>query len=93
MGPDGTFDPRAQVGPFKYDLYGVSNHMGTLSSGHCEFSFSIFLGGLWSGKKNGWLIRGSDTAFVKSKEGWKYCEDSQVMPAQEKDVIVSLCSL
>lgn len=39
MGPDGTFDPRAQVGPFKYDLYGVSNHMGTLSSGHCEFSF------------------------------------------------------
>ncbi|OXG41036.1 ubiquitin carboxyl-terminal hydrolase 8 [Cryptococcus neoformans Bt15] len=67
VGPDGTFDPRAQVGPFKYDLYGVSNHMGTLSSGHY-------------------------TAFVKSKEGWKYCEDSQVMPAQEKDVIVSLCS-
>jgi len=29
-------DPRTQVGPFKYDLYGVSNHMGTLSSGHCE---------------------------------------------------------
>ncbi|WRT70548.1 uncharacterized protein IL334_007546 [Kwoniella shivajii] len=27
-------DPRCQVGPFKYDLYGVSNHMGTLSSGH-----------------------------------------------------------
>lgn len=43
MGPDGTFDPRAQVGPFKYDLYGVSNHMGTLSSGHCEFSFFLFL--------------------------------------------------
>ncbi|XAO22189.1 hypothetical protein I312_100956 [Cryptococcus bacillisporus CA1280] len=62
VGPDGTFDPRAQVGPFKYDLYGVSNHMGTLSSGHY-------------------------TAFVKSKEGWKYCEDSQVMSAQEKDVI------
>lgn len=50
MGPDGTFDPRAQVGPFKYDLYGVSNHMGTLSSGHCEFSF-FFVFGLWSGKK------------------------------------------
>lgn len=29
-------DPRTQIGPFKYDLYGVSNHMGTLSSGHCE---------------------------------------------------------
>nr|XP_019008054.1 uncharacterized protein I206_07222 [Kwoniella pini CBS 10737]OCF46835.1 hypothetical protein I206_07222 [Kwoniella pini CBS 10737] len=27
-------DPRCQIGPFKYDLYGVSNHMGTLSSGH-----------------------------------------------------------
>lgn len=51
MGPDGTFDPRAQVGPFKYDLYGVSNHMGTLSSGHCEFSFFVFVFGLWSGKK------------------------------------------
>ncbi|OCF30719.1 hypothetical protein I316_07605 [Kwoniella heveanensis BCC8398] len=27
-------DPRTQIGPFRYDLYGVSNHMGTLSSGH-----------------------------------------------------------
>lgn len=45
VGPDGTFDPRTQVGPFKYDLYGVSNHMGTLSSGHCESSsfFCFFL--------------------------------------------------
>lgn len=32
-------DPRTQIGPFKYDLYGVSNHMGTLSSGHCECAF------------------------------------------------------
>ncbi|KAL1409731.1 ubiquitin-specific protease doa4 [Vanrija albida] len=35
--PNGTEDlddPRTQIGPFKYDLYGVSNHMGTLSSGH-----------------------------------------------------------
>ncbi|WVQ70525.1 hypothetical protein IAR50_000044 [Cryptococcus sp. DSM 104548] len=55
-------DPRTQVGPFKYDLYAVSNHMGTLSSGHY-------------------------TAFVKSKEGWKYCEDSQISSAQEKDVV------
>lgn len=40
-------DPRTQIGPFRYDLYGVSNHIGTLSSGHCESSsfssFSIFL--------------------------------------------------
>lgn len=30
-------DPRSMMGPFKYDLFAVSNHMGSLSSGHCEF--------------------------------------------------------
>ena len=35
-GKEEVDDPRTQLGPFKYDLYGVSNHMGTLSSGHCE---------------------------------------------------------
>lgn len=35
-GKEDLDDPRTQVAPFKYDLYGVSNHMGTLSSGHCE---------------------------------------------------------
>ena len=35
-GKEDTDDPRTQNAPFKYDLYGVSNHMGTLSSGHCE---------------------------------------------------------
>lgn len=29
-------DPRAQIPPYRYDLYGVTNHFGTLSSGHCE---------------------------------------------------------
>lgn len=29
-------DPRTQVPPYKYDLYGVTNHYGNLSSGHCE---------------------------------------------------------
>ncbi|WOO79490.1 Ubiquitin carboxyl-terminal hydrolase 4 [Vanrija pseudolonga] len=33
-GTEDLDDPRTQIGPFKYDLYGVSNHMGTLSSGH-----------------------------------------------------------
>nr|XP_018259897.1 uncharacterized protein I303_07969 [Kwoniella dejecticola CBS 10117]OBR82055.1 hypothetical protein I303_07969 [Kwoniella dejecticola CBS 10117] len=33
-GKEDLDDPRCQIGPFKYDLYGVSNHMGTLSSGH-----------------------------------------------------------
>lgn len=27
-------DPRTQIGPFRYDLYAVSSHVGTLSSGH-----------------------------------------------------------
>ncbi|KAI5123494.1 hypothetical protein M0805_008862 [Coniferiporia weirii] len=27
-------DPRSQVPPYKYDLYAVTNHFGTLSSGH-----------------------------------------------------------
>lgn len=33
-----TTDPRAQIPPYKYDLYGVTNHMGRLSTGHCESS-------------------------------------------------------
>jgi hypothetical protein len=43
-------DPRVQVPPYKYDLYGVTNHFGNLSNGHCElvilwfvtFSLTIF---------------------------------------------------
>lgn len=37
-GAENLDDPRTQIGPFKYDLYGVTNHSGTLSSGHCECS-------------------------------------------------------
>jgi ubiquitin carboxyl-terminal hydrolase 8 len=29
-------DPRSQMPPYKYDLYGVTNHFGSLSSGHCK---------------------------------------------------------
>lgn len=32
MSPD---DPRAQMPPYKYNLYGVTNHSGNLTSGHC----------------------------------------------------------
>lgn len=32
-------DPRSQLPPYRYDLYGVTNHYGNLSSGHCEFCF------------------------------------------------------
>ena len=35
-------DPRNQLPPYRYDLYGVTNHYGNLSSGHCEFSNFFF---------------------------------------------------
>jgi len=28
-------DPRTQLPPYRYDLYAVTNHFGSLSSGHC----------------------------------------------------------
>jgi len=31
-------DPRTQQPPYRYDLYGVTNHYGNLSSGHCKLS-------------------------------------------------------
>lgn len=33
-------DPRLQQPPYKYDLYAVTNHFGSLSSGHCKHSMS-----------------------------------------------------
>ena len=29
-------DPRSQIPPYRYDLYAVTNHFGSLSSGHCK---------------------------------------------------------
>ncbi|KAI0701502.1 hypothetical protein BC835DRAFT_1323013 [Cytidiella melzeri] len=55
-------DPRAQIPPYKYDLYGVTNHFGTLSSGHY-------------------------TAFISSRGGWLYCDDSRITTADPKDVV------
>ncbi|EPS98647.1 hypothetical protein FOMPIDRAFT_1051293 [Fomitopsis schrenkii] len=40
-------DPRAQIPPYRYDLYGVTNHFGTLSSGH----YTVFV----SSRGGGWL--------------------------------------
>ncbi|KAI0318771.1 hypothetical protein OF83DRAFT_1261275 [Amylostereum chailletii] len=34
LGLQAADDPRLQVPPYKYDLYGVTNHFGSLSSGH-----------------------------------------------------------
>lgn len=35
--PTSLEDPRTQLPPYRYDLYGVTNHYGNLSSGHCEY--------------------------------------------------------
>ncbi|KAJ4474827.1 ubiquitin carboxyl-terminal hydrolase 4 [Lentinula aciculospora] len=55
-------DPRIQLGPYKYELYGVTNHYGNLSSGHY-------------------------TAFVASRGGWLYCDDSSVKNVDAKQVV------
>ncbi|KAJ7580153.1 ubiquitin carboxyl-terminal hydrolase 4 [Mycena floridula] len=61
-GPTSPDDPRTQLPPYKYDLYGVTNHIGNLSSGHY-------------------------TAFVASRGGWMYCDDSSVKPIDSKQVV------
>lgn len=43
MTPISLDDPRSQVPPYRYDLYAVTNHFGTLSSGHCELMGFLFL--------------------------------------------------
>lgn len=58
----GTDDPRVQTPPYKYDLYGVTNHFGNLSNGHY-------------------------TAFIASRGGWVYCDDSRVTPTDAKDIV------
>jgi len=55
-------DPRAQLPPYRYDLYGVTNHSGNLSNGHY-------------------------TAFIASRGGWLYCDDSRVQPTDTKEVV------
>jgi hypothetical protein len=35
-------DPRRQQPPYKYDLFGVTNHYGTLRSGHCMYFILFF---------------------------------------------------
>jgi ubiquitin C-terminal hydrolase len=35
-------DPRLQIPPYRYDLYAVTNHFGSLSSGHCAYSVLTF---------------------------------------------------
>lgn len=41
--PQSLDDPQTQLPPYRYDLYGVTNHYGHLTSGHCAFFFFFFL--------------------------------------------------
>lgn len=75
-------DPRTQLPPYKYDLYGVTNHYGYLSSGHCEFLLSYQC--LYPHSFPPVL----DTAFIASRGGWMYCDDSSVKPVDPKQVVV-----
>jgi ubiquitin C-terminal hydrolase len=34
--PSGPASPTSTTGPFLYDLFAISNHMGSLGNGHCE---------------------------------------------------------
>ncbi|KAF5373289.1 hypothetical protein D9615_007376 [Tricholomella constricta] len=43
--PTSLEDPRTQVPPYRYDLYGVTNHLGSLSGGH--YTASIASRGGW----------------------------------------------
>ncbi len=76
-------DPRAQLPPYRYDLYGVTNHFGTLSSGHCKSSFPTYYQRLLN------HFVPPDTAFISSRGGWLYCDDSRITQADPKDVVVS----
>lgn len=35
--PQSLEDPRTQLPPYRYDLYGVTDHVGNLTSGHCAY--------------------------------------------------------
>ena len=83
-------DPRLQIPPYRYDLYAVTNHFGSLSSGHCTFSpcrgfpdHVIF----WDRELTFFCLL--DTAFIASRGGWLYCDDSRVSQANSKEVVVS----
>ncbi|KAH8833175.1 hypothetical protein DL96DRAFT_712051 [Flagelloscypha sp. PMI_526] len=60
-------DPRAQVPPYKYDLYGVTNHYGNLSSGHYT---------AWIQSRDKWLycddsnVKESDPAQVVGQKAY-----------------------
>lgn len=81
--PTSPDDPRTQMPPYKYDLYGVTNHVGSLSGGHCKlFLSSVFTSCLSP-------LSFIDTACISDRGGWKNCDDSSVRSVDPKQVVVS----
>jgi ubiquitin carboxyl-terminal hydrolase 8 len=86
-------DPRLQIPPYRYDLYAVTNHFGSLSSGHCTYKLSFFKGSVLVIDHVMVLFLFlflADTAFIASRGGWLYCDDSRVTLANAKEVVVSI---
>ena len=50
-------DPRVQLPPYKYDLYGVTNHYGNLSSGH----YTAYIA-----SRGGWML--CDDSSIKQTD-------------------------
>jgi len=80
--PMSSDDPRTQLPPYRYDLYGVTNHYGNLSSGHCEFSSPSP-----DSSANSLPV---DTAFIASRGRWLCCDDSSVKEMDPKLVVVRI---
>jgi len=83
-------DPRSQIPPYRYDLYAVTNHFGSLSSGHCT---SLAFSSIAYRSCDCFFVFSVDTAFIASRGGWLYCDDSRVTLANAKEVVVSFSCL
>jgi ubiquitin carboxyl-terminal hydrolase 8 len=62
---------------YLYDLYGVTNHFGTLSGGHCSF-------------RPRRMLIGIDTACIHNnlRGKWYSFDDSRVSPCDDTSVVV-----
>ena len=70
--------PSSSTAGTTYDLYGILQHFGTLSSGHCESEAALHV--LRS------FTRHTDTAIVRSRNQWWHIGDSRLQQCDESDV-------
>jgi len=76
-------DPRLPAPPYRYDLYGVTNHYGTLTGGHCEFTAVVSYCACTDARR-------TDTAFIASRGTWLHCDDSRITEADPSALTVRL---